>query len=219
MTIEEKRFRNLIAVRKYNASKGNPWLGGTRPKVGKSAAEHTRSWRLRNPEKHRASIIKSNHSLKSKIRQKRFRLRKLAQNPRHFLELHYDWVRRNPKQWNLIMARAKKKRYWNSPRHRLRDLIAGAVLKAVKRNRAIKLKSTMQLLGCTIPELRKWLESQFKNGMTWENMGKFGWHIDHKRPCASFDLTDPKQQSECFHFSNLQPLWWRDNLSKGAKYA
>ena len=53
--------------------------------------------------------------------------------------------------------------------------------------------------------------------MSWNNHGKFGWHMDHIKPCASFDLTDPKQQEECFHYSNYQPLWWNENLSKGAK--
>ena len=48
--------------------------------------------------------------------------------------------------------------------------------------------------------------------MSWENMGE--WHLDHIRPCASFDLTDPDQQRQCFHYSNLQPLWASDNLSK-----
>lgn len=44
------------------------------------------------------------------------------------------------------------------------------------------------------------------------------WHIDHIKPCASFDLTDPEEQKECFHYTNLQPLWAKDNLNKGAKY-
>jgi len=51
--------------------------------------------------------------------------------------------------------------------------------------------------------------------MSWDNYGYRGWHIDHIRPCASFDLTDPEQQRECFHYTNLQPLWWQDNLRKG----
>ena len=57
------------------------------------------------------------------------------------------------------------------------------------------------------------LESQFQPGMTWENHG--AWHIDHIRPCASFDFNDPKQQHECFHYTNTQPLWAADNLAKG----
>jgi hypothetical protein len=50
--------------------------------------------------------------------------------------------------------------------------------------------------------------------MTWENHGKFGWHIDHIIPCASFDLTDLEQQKKCFHYTNFQPLWWRENILK-----
>lgn len=82
-----------------------------------------------------------------------------------------------------------------------------------------KSASTLTLLGCTIRQLRDHLESQFGPGMTWDNYGLRGWHIDHKRPCASFDLTDPEQQAACFHFSNLQlqPLWAEENLRKGAR--
>lgn len=81
----------------------------------------------------------------------------------------------------------------------------------------IKSGGTLELLGCNIPELRAHLEKQFRPGMTWENYGPV-WHVDHARPCASFDLTDPVQQRECFHFSNLQPLFVSENLQKGAKF-
>lgn len=77
---------------------------------------------------------------------------------------------------------------------------------------------TIDLLGCTISELRQHLENRFIGGMTWENHGLHGWHIDHIRPCASFDLTQPAQQRECFHYLNLQPLWAKDNMSKSAKW-
>jgi len=74
----------------------------------------------------------------------------------------------------------------------------------------------LDLLGCTVEELRAHLEKQFKRGMSWSNYGR--WHIDHIRPCASFDLTDPEQQRICFHYSNLQPLWAEENMRKGAKH-
>ncbi len=64
---------------------------------------------------------------------------------------------------------------------------------------------------------REHLEKQFKEGMTWENHGLYGWHIDHIIPCASFDLTDLEQQKKCFHYTNLQPLWAKENLIKGVK--
>ena len=81
-----------------------------------------------------------------------------------------------------------------------------------------KANSTENLLGCSFDAFIKHLELQFKDGMSWDNRGKHGWHIDHIRPCASFDLSDPNQQSQCFHYTNMQPLWAVDNLSKGARW-
>ena len=75
-----------------------------------------------------------------------------------------------------------------------------------------KTKSFQGYVGCTWDALVLHLEQQFAEGMTWENHGE--WHIDHIRPCASFDLTDPEQQRQCFHYTNLQPLWAEDNRRK-----
>lgn len=80
---------------------------------------------------------------------------------------------------------------------------------------ADKSAKTETLIGCTMLELKTHLERQFTEGMSWDNYGK--WHIDHIIPCAAFDLTDPVQQRQCFHYSNLQPLWAADNFSKGKK--
>ena len=76
-------------------------------------------------------------------------------------------------------------------------------------------KSSFEYVGCSIDELKKHLSSQFTEGMSWENYGE--WHIDHIRPCASFDLSKDEERYECFNYSNLQPLWAKDNLKKGAK--
>ena len=73
----------------------------------------------------------------------------------------------------------------------------------------------MSDLGCTIPELKQYLESKFQEGMTWENWGVHGWHIDHIIPLSSFDLTCREQFLKVCHYTNLQPLWAKDNLSKG----
>ena len=77
---------------------------------------------------------------------------------------------------------------------------------------------TADLVGCTVEDLRQHLERQFLPGMSWDNYGRDGWHIDHIRPCASFDLSDPEQQRQCFHYSNLQPLWAAENIRKGARW-
>lgn len=75
-----------------------------------------------------------------------------------------------------------------------------------------KSSQTLDLLGCTIPEFLIYLQGLFSPGMSFDNYGE--WHIDHKKPCASFDLTIVEEQSKCFHYTNLQPLWAIDNLVK-----
>jgi len=80
-----------------------------------------------------------------------------------------------------------------------------------------KAAPTLELLGCTVDQCHAHLEKQFVDGMSWSNREE--WHIDHIRPIASFRLEDPDQQRICFHYTNLQPLWARDNLVKGAKFA
>ena len=78
-----------------------------------------------------------------------------------------------------------------------------------------KQGKTMDLVGCSISALREHLETQFKDGMSWENYG--AWHVDHIRPLRSFDLSDELQCKQSCHYTNLQPLWAADNLSKGGK--
>lgn len=78
-----------------------------------------------------------------------------------------------------------------------------------------KSAPTLELLGCSVENLKKWLEDRFKEGMSWDNYGE--WHIDHILPCASFNLLDPEQQRLCFNYKNLQPLWASENMSKGSK--
>ena len=81
---------------------------------------------------------------------------------------------------------------------------------------AKKQDTNVRLLGCTPEQARRHVENQFKSGMSWKNYGD--WHIDHIRPCSSFDLTDLEQQRQGFNYTNLQPLWSIENLSKGSKW-
>lgn len=80
-----------------------------------------------------------------------------------------------------------------------------------------KLASAVKDLGCTVEQLREHLESLFQPGMGWHNYGRTGWHIDHVRPLSAFDLSVKEQALAACHFTNLQPLWWRDNLQKGGE--
>jgi len=75
------------------------------------------------------------------------------------------------------------------------------------------------ICGCSMPNLMAYIESKFLPGMSWDNYGFYGWHVDHETPCARFDLTDPSEAARCFHFSNLRPLWALDNMRKGPRAA
>ena len=70
-------------------------------------------------------------------------------------------------------------------------------------------------IGCTVEELKRHLQSKFKSGMTWEN--REFWHLDHIVPLSSFDLSSPEELKKACHYTNLQPLWAKDNLRKGDK--
>lgn len=115
------------------------------------------------------------------------------------------------------MDRKYQKRKKQDPHYRMVMNLRRRLCLAVNKAGAKKSDHSLALVGCTAKELRAHLESLFTPGMSWDNYGKKGWHVDHKLACATFDLTKPEQQRRCFHFSNLQPLWWQENLSKGAR--
>lgn len=77
-----------------------------------------------------------------------------------------------------------------------------------------KSDNTFNLIGCSAEEFKAHIESLWLEGMSWDNYGPSGWHVDHIKECHTFDLSDPKQQQECFHYSNQRPLWAKDNLSR-----
>ena len=110
-----------------------------------------------------------------------------------------------------------KKARDSNPNVRLRYVLRGRLWSALTKKNIKKTTSVMELTGCSIDFLKHHLESLFLEGMSWDNYGTYGWHVDHILPCASFDLSDPEQQKICFHYTNLQPLWREDNLSKGAR--
>ncbi len=106
-----------------------------------------------------------------------------------------------------------KTRYDTDVNFRLTQNIRNRIRSAIKNNS--KSNTTNKLIGCTIIELKIYIQNLFTEGMSWDNYGL--WQIDHIMPCASFDMSIIEQQQICFHYSNLQPLWAIDNLIKKDK--
>lgn len=127
------------------------------------------------------------------------------------------WYQKNRERCRANANRTGKIRYDNSPQERAKALLRSRLAEVLRKAKAIKTESALSLLGCSLSEFMKHIESQWEVGMNWDNRKRDGWHIDHIRPCASFDLTDPEQQRICFHYTNLQPLWAADNFRKHDK--
>lgn len=125
------------------------------------------------------------------------------------------WRKNNREKISQKYLIYEKKRKANDPIFKLVKTLRSRLNSALKRKNIKKGFSTMELTGCELNVLKEFLESKFKEGMTWENHGK--WHIDHINPCCNFDLEDEEEQKKCFHYTNLQPLWAKENLSKGGK--
>jgi hypothetical protein len=120
--------------------------------------------------------------------------------------------RRKYSQANKTIRNQKIKiRLKNDINFKIRNALRARVAAAIKHNH--KSTCTMELIGCSVKELKYYLSKQFKPGMSWKNHGK--WHIDHKIPCCKFNLSIPEEQRNCFNYRNLQPLWAEDNLKKG----
>ena len=120
--------------------------------------------------------------------------------------------KRTPEARETRNAQLKKRRK-EDPQYAMRCRLRDRIKKWL--NGKIKSAPTAELVGCTEKECNEWLESQFLPGMTWENRDL--WHIDHMKPLDLFDALDPAEQRKACHYTNLQPLWAKDNLEQSNK--
>ena len=141
--------------------------------------------------------------------------KRYAANPEKHRESVRKWDAANREKIKERRAERHAERYEHDPQYRLALQLRSCLSGALKGN--FKTGSAVRNLGCSIEELRAYLEAQFQSGMSWKNHGKRGWHIDHIKSLAAFDLTDHAQLLKACHYTNLQPLWAAENLSKGAR--
>ena len=167
---------------------------------GKST-EYSQRWQVKNPDKVKATEARRVRHRTDEVRSREFAYRQRTKEQR----------RAYRRQWQA-------NRMATDTAFHFRSNLASLINTAIRKQFGSKANRTHDTIGCTVTELRQHLETQFIDGMTWQNYGKHGWHVDHIRPCASFDLKDPEQQRQCFHYTNLQPLWAVDNIRKGAKW-
>jgi hypothetical protein len=117
------------------------------------------------------------------------------------------------KNWYKTTQVQRRKEYSEKLEIRVKNALRSRIKKTLKTNP--KNTSTTKLVGCTIEELKAHIENQFQNGMSWDNWSQFGWHLDHIKPLSS--AKNIQEMESLCHFTNLQPLWWRDNIIKSDK--
>jgi hypothetical protein len=146
--------------------------------------------------------------LRNNTRSKRDKSPEAKKYRKKYVSENKDWWRKYEREYRN--SRRQEDMFFKIKSNlssRLSDLI---------KNRGVGQR-TVELLGCDKDVFLQHLEAQFTEGMTWENYGLKGWHVDHIIPISSYDLTNEDEVKKLCHYSNLQPLWWYDNLEKGNK--
>lgn len=161
-----------------------------------------------------------NNSIKfSKMRKKYYQknVNKLREEKKAYYKHHKKEKSTYDKTYRSLNCNkiANYKKEWeklnkDNPIFKIKRNLRRRVNHALHNNK--KADKTFELIGCTPEFFKLYIESLFLENMSWNNYGE--WHIDHKKPCYTFDLSDENQQRECFHYTNQRPLWAVDNLSR-----
>lgn len=138
-------------------------------------------------------------------------------------KLNVDKRRKYNRLWRKVINREKHlegQRFRDNNRYKNNELYALKCRMRSRLNSALKglgLKkentTTQQIIGCSYEELKSHIEKQFTDGMSWDNRSE--WHIDHIIPLDS--ANNKEELYKLSHYTNLQPLWEKDNLIKGKK--
>lgn len=146
----------------------------------------------------------------------------IKENKRKYRDAHREEIReyfeKYREAYKPIRNAREKERIATDPMYALKKRLRNNLLAYVKQAGHKKQCSTTEILGCSFDEFKAYFESKFTEGMSWElfcSGGKI--HIDHIIPVDAFDLSNPEEIKKCFHYTNLQPLWKRDNLIKSNK--
>ena len=214
---KEYYLRTREKTREKNREKSKVYYQQNKHKWNTLEAQHRRiSHRERTKEiraKYQKEYYENNKEKKTEYDKQYYQKNK--EKGRENSRRYYQRSKEKVKEYKL----ANKERF-NARRRERREKDITWRLKTNLRTRLIailgrkKSISALNLVGCTVNELREHIEKQWQPGMNWDNHTKTGWHIDHIKPVNTFDLTDIEQQRKCFHYSNLRPLWAKDNLSR-----
>jgi len=181
--------------------------GGHRNTCKECIKGYSSVWRENNPEAHK-KWVENNTEYDKERKRKHY-----EDNKELYIKRGGDYRKNNKEKITKWVSEYRKKRFSEDEVFKLTFVVRSRVRNFLKTTKILKPDTTFELIGCSPQELVSHIEKQFKDGMNWENHGE--WHIDHIIP-----LSSAKTKEDLFklcHYTNLQPLWAFDNLSKGAK--
>jgi hypothetical protein len=126
-----------------------------------------------------------------------------------------NWLEKNKEYRRKYLKEYENKKRNKCDIFKIKSYVRNRIRNFLKLKGITKNNKTFVIVGCTPEELKRHIENQFIGDMVWANYGKFGWHIDHIIPLDSGN--NEEEILKLCHYTNLQPLWWSDNLSKGHK--
>lgn len=156
----------------------------------------SKKWYDKNKEKHTKCVIKyqlNNPEIKKKA------VQKWQKNNREYF-----------KKW-------RKEKYDNDPNFKLRITLSVRLSDILRKNKSYKTSSIIKLIGCTLDELKQYIQNQFKPEFNWNNWGEV-WELDHIISCSKFDLINLEQQKQCFHYTNLRPIFKTTKIAESFGY-
>jgi hypothetical protein len=184
-----KKIENKEAVRESNRRQREKNIDKIKEyQKSKECKEYRKKYREKNREK----IIENYDPEKRK---------------KYYLKDRDNYIRKS----NNYRKERKKK----DPSYKMACNLRTRLYKALKG--AYKTGSAVSDLGCSIQQFKKYIESLWQTGMSWENYNRNGWHLDHKMPISIFNLTNREELLMACHYTNLQPMWARDNFIKSNK--
>jgi hypothetical protein len=126
-----------------------------------------------------------------------------------------DYKKNNREKIKYWRKKYRDNKFNSEPIYKLSHNIRSLISNYINKLGCIKSQKTESILGCSFEEFKSYIESQFQEGMSWENQGE--WHLDHKTPISW--AKSEEMVLELNHYTNFQPLWAKDNLSKGNKWS
>lgn len=173
--------------------------------------EYNKRYRELNKDKIRERDLKNKklYYIKNKKRMREYATERNKLHP----ELRRKYRQENKEKINKYNAEYHNKKYREDDFYRMKHCLRGRISKIFRQRSFVKGSKSQQMIGCEFEFAKTWIENKFTKGMTWENFGE--WEIDHKIPLSSAK-TEQELRDLC-HYTNLQPLWDRDNIRKTDK--